>query len=923
MTLAELVPKGISAVLNQAQGDSYSAFARMAAMAAIVAGLGVAIGGVGGGVPLSQQRQEKQGTGSVLGDSAAKSESISKSLDLIEGATFQGLGISTDMLVALRSIDSNIGNFASLVVRTTGAQGDFGKEFESAGWASDIGVKFGGEGIMGRVWSKILGTVFGGKTSVEDTGIAIDPISLAEVLGGKLNASQYADIKKDGGWLGRDKYSTKLEGLGEDGNQQFSLILSSLYESVFEAGKMLDLNAGEFATKLQSFVVDIGKISFKDMKSDEIQKELEAIFSKVGDDLAGFGVDGLSAFQQVGEGYLETLTRVATGYQTVNAVTESLGMTFGALGFESIAARERLIDLAGGLEEFTSSAEQFLSDFYTEKEQADALRARLQPTLDKFGIQTGADDSLEQFREVVKNLKLATADGAQDFATLMAVMPAFKQLADFDKAKFEERLELQDQLDELTLSSAQLLLKQRDALDASNRSLFDQVKAAERAREIADERKGLQDQFDDLTLSATALLNKQRDALDASNRSLFDQIEAIKQANKVADERKGLQNEYDQLTMTSEQLLRKQRDALDSSNRALFDQVQAVKSAAAAQEEATKAANQRGADLLAGVDSQFAALQSVVGREKALLQDVANKHKALADTLRSTLDGMSVSGQDREDRAGAQAQIGAALAIAKASGTLPDVDSLKGALSIVGKDSASLFSTQEEYLRDFYATQGDIADLAGLTDKTLSVEEQSIKRLDDILANAQQQVNALKGLDYTMLTLVDVMRDFDRVLGSAQADPVASAGGTLTKLYRELLGRAPDAGGLEFYKARLAEGVTLEQIRDDIMKSLEYKDHMKGLRGFAVGTNYVPTNMPAMIHEGERIIPAADNRELMRRLASPSVNNQVLSAAVERLTREVEGLRAETRAVATHTEKSGRLLGRVIRNDTLVTSQET
>ena len=89
-----------------------------------------------------------------------------------------------------------------------------------------------------------------------------------------------------------------------------------------------------------------------------------------------------------------------------------------------------------------------------------------------------------------------------------------------------------------------------------------------------------------------------------------------------------------------------------------------------------------------------------------------------------------------------------------------------------------------------------------------------------------------------------------------------------------------------------------------------------------MGTNYVPTNMPAMIHEGERIIPAADNRELMRRLSNPEQNNAVLAAAVERLSREVEGLRTEARATAGHTEQTSRLLKRVIREDTLVVRTE-
>ena len=835
MTLAELVPKGIAAVLNQGTGDPYSAFGRMAAMAAIVTGLGVAIGGVGGGGPsLSESRQKSQGTGTVLG-SDAKSESISKSLDLIKDATFQGLGISTNMLAALRNIEGSIGGFASLLVRTDGVTGNYGSGltkdvFDSKGVAltggiagglagasagaylgmggGKIGMILGGPigmalgaalgALVGKTFiGKALGSVFGGKQTVEDSGFSLDKADFASILGRGINAMQYADVKTDGGWFRKDKTSTRSEQLGDEANRQISGVLKSLYEAVFQAGTMVGISADDFTSQLNSFVVDIGKVSLKGLSDDEIQKELQAVFSKVGDQLAEFGVAGLQQFQKVGEGYLETLTRVATNYQAVSVVTESLGMVFGDVGTASIAARERLIDLVGGLSEFTSSAEQFMSDFYTDKERADALRARIQPTLNQFGIQTGADDTLQQFRDVVKSLKLETADGAEAFATLMQIAPAVKQIADVDASKFEERMELQKRLDELTLTAAQLREKEIEKYDESNRALL---------------------------------------------RQIF---------------------------------------AIEDYNAALEAQTEAQR---AATEAALQAAKDRGANLLSGVDSMFSALQSVVGREKSLLEQSANAHRALSQALRGTLDSMNVAGREMEDRQSARAQVQAALAIAKAGGVLPDADSLKGALSVLSKDASSMFATQQDYLRDFYSTQNDIAALAGLTDDALSVEEKSLKALDGILESAQQQINALKGVDYSVITLAQAISGFQGALGAAKADPVASAGGSIANLYRELLGRPADSAGLDYWQNAVAGGMSLDQVRKMIMEGAEFKS----LRGFAVGTNYVPTNMPAMIHEGERIIPAADNRELMRRLSSPGEGNAALVGEVRRLAGIVE-----------------------------------
>ncbi len=121
-------------------------------------------------------------------------------------------------------------------------------------------------------------------------------------------------------------------------------------EGVRQAGALLGQSGDAFNARLDSFVVDLGKISVKDLKGDEIQAALETVFSKLGDDMAQFAVAGLGQFQRVGEGYLETLTRVAVDYANLDSILAATGTTFGATGLSSIAARERLIELTGGID---------------------------------------------------------------------------------------------------------------------------------------------------------------------------------------------------------------------------------------------------------------------------------------------------------------------------------------------------------------------------------------------------------------------------------------------------------------------------------------------------------------------------------------------------------------------------------------------
>jgi len=900
-----------------------------AAGVAIAAVLGGAFSG-GGSVDLSAQRQESQGTGTVLG-SDDKSESIARALDSIEGASVQGLAISNGMLTSLRNIEAGIGQFASLLVRTTGVTGKFGAGIANRGSADAFGnssmgvLATGGPigvaldkitgGWVGKITGSLMGKIFGGKTTVEDTGLTIDPASFTSIINGGLNSMQFADIKKDGGWFGKDKYSTKTEGLGEEGNRQIASVLMSLYETVLQAGTMLGLGADDFAAQLNSFVVDIGMVSLKGLSDDEIEKELSAVFSKVGDELAMFGVDGLGQFQKVGEGYLETLTRVATNYQAVSVVTDSMGMTFGAVGLASVGARERLIDLVGGLDEFTSSADQFLTDFYTDQERADSLRARITPTLDQYGIKTGAEDSLQQFRNVVTGLDLTTEAGARAYASLMQYAPAFKQIADVDKEALEKATDLAKGKRELEIQIMEMLGDKAGALAASRALELAGMDAA--LRPLQERVYALQDEAAAAQVSAS-LLSVQAQIYELTgNKAGAAAVLAMQHADALA--------------------------AMDPALRGATQNLWDLQAAAKAAEQVKTAA----AALFTIVDGAYSAMQSVAERQKkALKADIdirtkaIEKTKSLSDALRGSLDSMSVTGQEAQDRQAAQAQIQSALAIAKSSGILPNADDLKNALSVLGKDSTGLFATQADYLRDFYATRVGIEDLAGITDKALSAEERSLKALEDqvtqydqMLERTKEQIDIAKGQSTVGLSIDQTLQAVLSALLAAKANPVNAASPAINQAYQSNLGRAPDAAGLEYWQNQAAGGISTDAIIGSIKNSPEaqiqklyqevfgrpadagglsyWMDRLKGgidldaikqtfvaseekkLRGFAVGTNYVATDMPAMIHEGERIMPAADNRELMRRLTSPQENSAALSSAVDRLTREVEGLRKE------------------------------
>jgi len=355
----------------------------------------------------------------------------------------------------------------------------------------------------------------------------------------------------------------------------------------------------------------------------------------------------VAALKQPTEATSAALTRITDEFTATNQVAQMLGKdmstAFGAAGLASESARAQIILLSGGLSTFTSQASSFAQNYLTSAEQLAPVSKALDAQLAALGLTT-IPKTKDEFKNLVEGLDLSKESGQKLYAGLMALQDAFAQVHASEKSAedvLNERTDLQNQLDQLTMSSTQLLAKQRNALDASNQALFDQVQAAQKSAAVLTERNGLQDQLDQLTMTSTQLAEKQRAALDSSNQALFDQVHMAQHASDVQKERAGLQTQLDQLTLSSSELLQQQRDALDESNRSLFDQVQAAQAASEAAKSSAAAQAAAAAALAQAQASSVAAMHSL-GSSLAAAMDSA---KAAADAFRSLNDALAFGDQ--------------------------------------------------------------------------------------------------------------------------------------------------------------------------------------------------------------------------------------------------------------------------------------
>jgi phage-related minor tail protein len=440
--------KGVNAILTQGAGDPYSAFARMAAMTAIVAGLGVAVSGGGGGPMSSANQQKIQGTGTVLGSPTitdgvdvklvgAKSDSIANSLKIAEKNSGLGLVVQNDMLTALQKLNDNITNFATHLVQSTDiANPNVGNLNSNNGLATTMFSLIGG-GIVGYVLAKIpvIGnlvgkiatSVMGGKQTLDDSGVTFGKTSLGSVATSGINAQTYANITTSGGWFKSDSHDTKLGSLGPDANDQITKIILSMSDTLKTAANSLGVGGDAFNEKLKNFVIDIGNISFKGMTGDEIQKALQNVFSKLGDQMAQFAFADLQKYQKIGEGLMETVVRVANDLQQVKDVFDSLSKSIPA-GMAAIEASEALISQFGSVDNLTKGVKAYISAIYTDQEKLMPIIKSVSTAMDSLGL--SYVKTKEQFKAVVDSLDLTTEAGAKMFATLMNIAPAFAQTID-------------------------------------------------------------------------------------------------------------------------------------------------------------------------------------------------------------------------------------------------------------------------------------------------------------------------------------------------------------------------------------------------------------------------------------------------------------------------------------------------------------
>ncbi|MCA1857457.1 phage tail length tape measure family protein [Massilia oculi] len=567
---------------------------------------------------------------------------------------------------------------------------------------------------------------------------------------------------------------------------------------------------------------------------------VDAVLQSIGMTMGAVGLSSLGARERLIEaaGGVEAFAANAQGFAQ-NFLTEAERLApvqkyvteqLAAMGLASVDTRDEFKSVVLGLDLTTEAG----AKQYGALMQLQAAFAQVYPVIEAVAesagnaaaklaeVNKGYQDQIDEILRgrmspddrraaEIQGMDASTVALYDRLAALRAEVAALDETAARAQAVADERIELQDQLDALTLSSVELLDKQRAALDASNRSLFDQVQAATRAQAVLEERKSVQEQLDSLTLTSTQLLEKQRNALDESNRALFDQVQIAQKAAAVLAERTSLQGRLDELTLSPAQLLEKQRAAVNESNRALFDQVNAAEALTGARTALTSA-----------YQAESDAIKATTDR----MVNFAKTLRGLRDsTLLGNLSPLTPMQKYQEARAQYERTVAAARGGDEAAqGRYAD------AYRAFLEASQLVNASGAQYQADFAFAQAATEEAAKWAEMQVDVGQASLEAL-------KAQVAGLLDVQGAVLTVRDAVNNLSALLIAAgQPVPTGGQGNAIESIYKSMLGRQADPAGMEFWTKQLQAGISIRDITEAFKRSDEYLMQQAPIRAQDYGT---------------------------------------------------------------------------------------
>ncbi|MBA1200449.1 tape measure protein [Pseudomonas capeferrum] len=820
--------------------------------------------------------------------------------------------------------------------------------------------------VLGAINSKL----FGGSWQTKDGGIQLG------VEDGEFEAEQYIYQKKKGGLFSSSKKRTRYSALDPEtdavlGNAYNATVLGAM--DLFAA-----LNVQMTASVLDGLNVAATKISTKGKTQEEIQTEIDAWFTGLGDS----AVTAINAATAAGlDGFnIEGLTSFVNNLYSVNASFDLLGVKILDMSVASGFAVENLINMAGGLEALNTNISAFYENFTSDIQKSVDSLAGIRAQFVAMGVEL--PDTRDAYKELLQAQDMSTEAGRTMFSILTAgaenASAAYSILeqrqSDYYTAFYTEAENTQRAINETTSMLKELgvaLPGTRDEYRAMVESAAGDTSAAGRALydTLMSAAASAGTVFDGLEAQASAAAEAAAEAAKAAAEiaaANFNTYYAAfyTETEKSADTLAAVGKQFAALNMAlpgTRDEFRALVEGLDRSTaagEAMYQSLMAVSGSAASAfdilETRAAEAAQAAADALVGaVTAASGALTRAIGAERDKLTKAYNARSTSLNDMLSTvttkvsdLTGVSTDlgsalkslrGDSDEAvkmlRAQAQAVLKSALTAARGGGSLAGFSGLEDALDTLGSNNTDLYGSMEDFARDQGRTANVIAELEGINGKQLTAAEKSqkgletqieqakaaydaqIAGLDSQLEFAQAQIDALNGVDNSIIGVKDAVQAMNAAVVAALAGQAAGAAARntydnnvkmLESVYQVVLGRSLDSSGLATWTAALANGtVTYDNLIQTIAEGGRLNGEAIKIPGYASGGIH-GGGLRLVGENGPELEVTGPSRIYNAQQTASMLNNSNDSDTAE----EVRQLRAELKlalfAIAKNTQKAAK-----------------
>lgn len=638
------------------------------------------------------------------------------------------------------------------------------------------------------------------------------------------------------------------------------------------------------------------KVNLKGLSEEEAAKKLQEEFQKIAEQMGGL-VLTTEEYTRAGETQLEALARLSTSITMTNEWFKAVGDTLYTVGLAGADMASDLIDAFGGADKFVAVTSNYYDKFFTDQEKVANQTRLLNEQLKKLGVET-MPASREEFRKYINSIDVTTEAGQKLYASLLQMADVF----DLIYSSAENIAGLKEDL------NVQLMRAKGDDEGATR---------LERDKQLRELEKYKDPELVRLQVEVWAAEDKSKKDAEAK-QAADDMAEKLAAAQKAAQD-----------------LALKNLEAAISREKEYWNQFSADAK-----------------DALSKASSYWTLVTDAAKNLRGSTEDISSWNAA---------QGMVFIEQ--------------AVANARKGLGLSDYDATKSAIdaSTAGM-TIDKYATQAEldYDKKVLAGQLDeLGDFAGLAksdaQKQIDLATDQIKRLDDTLKFWQdygkEQVNATLSVTEAVNALYKLLdpKEQERIrkeeaekagLTGGSKPPTYTGGGTLggtvtgsssgTSIYGyDKDGRALYSDGSigarpgEYDKSGVSKNASLSEEQWERLKSgqsvydgywlggkqygLEsyYWDEQKQAwlkkGSFAVGTNFVPYDMTANIHQGERIIPAADNRALIAAVQGGGNSLQLAEVVAElrSVKEELQAIKASASISAEQNRKAADVLNQV------------